>query len=88
MLNAFMAGPEFVRWELHALGPQGNGPFRLVIHHSQGIIVEYFDNVTEALLRESELEALLVAARGLVHTDLSWTGVTGGKAPRVAAIAH
>ena len=58
-----------------ALGPHGNGPFRLVIHHSSGMIVEYFDDVTRALLRESELEALLIAARSTAPADFSWSPV-------------
>jgi hypothetical protein len=76
LLNVFMAGPECVRWELTALGPHGNGPFRLVINHSTGAIIEYFDDVTRALLRESELEALLIAARsGAFESDVSWSSV-------------
>jgi len=85
LLNAFMAGPECVRWELTALGPQGNGPFRLVIRHARGAITEYFEDVTHALLRQSELEALLVAARGMAApTDFSWHATTA----RLATIAH
>ena len=61
MLSFFMAGPDRVAWELAAVRP--NGPYRLTIHHAQGSIVEYFDDVTAALLREGELEELLVAAR-------------------------
>ena len=60
MLNVFMAGPDLVSWDLTALGR--NGPYRLAIHHANGSIIEYFDNVTAALLREGELEDLLVAA--------------------------
>lgn len=61
MLNFFMAGPELVRWELIALGREG--PYRLVIHHAQGSIIEYFKTPTAAMLRQAELEELLVAAR-------------------------
>jgi len=61
MLSFFMAGPDRVAWELAAVRP--NGPYRLTIHHAQGSIVEYFDDVTAALLREGELEELLIAAR-------------------------
>ena len=61
MSNCFMAGSELVRWELTALG--NDGPYRLSIHHGKGSIVEYFENVTDALLREEQLEALLIAAR-------------------------
>ena len=62
MINFFMAGPDLVRSELTALGP--NGPYRLTIHHGQGSIVEYFLSSTDALLREAELERLLMCARG------------------------
>ena len=56
-----MAGPDLVRWELTALGHTKK--YRLTIHHAHGSIVEYFDDVTAALLRQGELEELLVAAR-------------------------
>ena len=65
MGNCFMAGPDLVRWELTALGSEG--PYRLSMHHGQGSIVEYFGNVTEALQREGQLEALLIAARTSMH---------------------
>lgn len=75
MLTFFMAGPDMVRWELVALGPHGNGPYRLIIHHAHGSIVEYFPDVAQALLREGELEALLVSARSLVESDVTWSSV-------------
>jgi hypothetical protein len=62
VINFFMAGPEMVRWELTAV--ESHGPFRLIVHHAQGVIVEYFDTSAAALMREQELEDLLVAARG------------------------
>jgi hypothetical protein len=62
MGNCFMAGAEMVRWELTAVA--ANGPFRLAVHHSQGTIVEYFEKSAAALVREQELEELLIAARG------------------------
>jgi hypothetical protein len=62
VLNFFMAGPEMVRWELTAV--ESNGPFRLVVHHAHGVIVEYFETSAAALMREQELEDLLIAARG------------------------
>ena len=65
MGNYFMAGSDLVRWELTALGH--DGPYRLSMLHGQGSIVEYFDNVTEALLREEQLEQLLIAARTSQH---------------------
>ena len=65
MGSCFMAGSDLVRWELTALND--GGPYRLSMHHAQGCIVEYFQNVTEALLREEQLEALLIAARTSAH---------------------
>ena len=62
VLNFFMAGPEMVRWELTVV--DSNGPFRLIVHHAHGVIVEYFETSAAALMREQELEDLLIAARG------------------------
>jgi CheY-like chemotaxis protein len=62
--NFFTAGPDLVSWDLTALGLQGTGPFRLVVQHKTGCITEHFDTVASALLRQSELETLLIAARG------------------------
>ena len=62
MSNVFMAGTELVRWDLTSCGE--NGPYRLVIRHSHGSIVEYFQTPSAALQREAELEDLLIAARG------------------------
>jgi len=67
MLNFFLAGSDVVSWDLIALGPQGDGPFRLTVHHAAGTITEHFDTVTGALVRQAELESLLVAARGAVE---------------------
>jgi hypothetical protein len=65
MFNIFMAGPDRVCWEVTAVGQ--DGPFRLALHHAQGSIVEYFSDVTGALLRQQELEQLLIAAKsGLI----------------------
>jgi CheY-like chemotaxis protein len=63
VLNFFMAGPDLVTWDLTALGEHGEGPFQLVVHHATGRITEQFDSVTTALLRQAQLERLLVAAR-------------------------
>jgi hypothetical protein len=62
MSNVFMAGPDLVRWDLTSCG--NAGPYRLVIRHAHGSIVEYFQTTRAALLREAELEELLTAARG------------------------
>lgn len=73
MLNDFLAGPDLVWWKLSALGPHGNGPFRLTIHHSSGSLVEYFQDVTSALLRQGELELILLAARATAQGEPSWS---------------
>ena len=62
MSNVFMAGQELVRWDVTACGDKG--PYRLVIRHAHGTIVEYFHTATDALDREADLEELLIAARG------------------------
>lgn len=85
MLNFFMAGPDLVSWDLTALGPQGDGPFRLVVHHAAGSIAEHFDTVTGALIRQGQLETLLMAARGAADTyDVKPLPVPGSK-PVVSA---
>lgn len=80
-----MAGPDLVGWELTAVGP--NGPYRLTIHHAQGSIVEYFDDVTAALLRQGELEELLVAARTDTGSasESSWVNVENDQAEALSA---
>jgi CheY-like chemotaxis protein len=65
VLNYFMAGRDLVTWELAALGPDGSAPFRLVFSHAGGTITEHFDTVRAALFRQAQIEALLVAARGI-----------------------
>jgi hypothetical protein len=64
MLSFFMAGREMVRWELHAVESHSQSAFKLTLHHQHGVIVEYFKTSADALLREHELEDLLIAAQG------------------------
>jgi hypothetical protein len=66
VLSFFMAGPELVRWELTAV--DSDGPYRLTVRHAHGVIVEYFNTSAAALLRQQELEDLLIAARGTIST--------------------
>jgi hypothetical protein len=75
MLNYFMAEPNQVTWDLVALGRAG--PYQLVIHHAHGAIVEYFADVTAALLRQGELEDLLIEARSesRLSGDPRWTPI-------------
>jgi len=61
VLSFFMAGPDMVRWELTV---EPNGSYRLTVRHAQGVIIEYFQTSAGALLRQQELEDLLIAARG------------------------
>lgn len=73
-----MAGPELVRWELTAVGP--GGPYRLLILHAHGSIIEYFDDVTKALVRQHELEDMLTAARTLLQSKV--------EAPELRRMVH
>jgi hypothetical protein len=75
MMNYFMAGPDVVSWDLLALGRAG--PYQLVVHHAHGAIVEYFADVTAALLRQGELEDLLIEARSesRLSEDPRWTPI-------------
>jgi len=73
MLSYFRAGPDLVRWDLTTLGHTHK--YRLTIRHAQGSIVEYFDDVTSALLRQGELEQLLVAARSGGPSEPAWEDV-------------
>jgi len=74
MLSFFAAGPDLVRWDLTTV-PGAPGQYRLTIHHAHGAIVEYFASVTAALVRQSELEALLIAAR-TTTIDTAWEDVS------------
>jgi hypothetical protein len=73
MQNFFVAGPDLVRWDLTKV--EHTGQYRLTIRHAQGSIVEYFSDVTTALLRENELEALLIAARSSASCETPWVDV-------------
>jgi hypothetical protein len=62
VLSFFMAGREMVRWELLAI--ESPSAYKLTLHHAHGVIVEYFKTSAAALVRQHELEDLLIAARG------------------------
>ena len=64
MQNFFVAGDELVQWSLEVFEAGGPYPLRLTVRHARGAIVEYFKSTETALLREQELEKLLMAARG------------------------
>ena len=64
MLNFFLAGPDLIRWDLEVVETNGFHRICLTVQHTHGSIVEYFKNTQAALLREQELEDLLIAARG------------------------
>ena len=52
------------------------GQYRLTIHHAHGAIVEYFHDVAAPLLRQGELETLLIAARsGARASEAPWVDV-------------
>jgi hypothetical protein len=67
MLHFFRAGPDLVRWELTLV--EKAGPYRLALHHANGVIIEYFDTSAAALVRIHELEQLLVRARGFLQPE-------------------
>jgi hypothetical protein len=62
MLHFFRAAPGQVRWELITI--ESGQSYRLAVHHSQGVIVEYFKTSAMAVMRVQELEDLLARARG------------------------
>jgi hypothetical protein len=45
VVNFFMAGPELVRWDLTAV--TSDGPYRLTIRHSRGVIARGYDALAE-----------------------------------------
>ena len=59
MLHLFGRDPERVRWRL----TPDSGFCRLVVHHSEGMIVERFASTEQALRRVQELEDYLDLAR-------------------------
>jgi len=73
MLHFFRAAPDQVRWELTAIESKSGPSYRLAVHHSQGVIVEYFKTSAMAVMRVQELEDLLARARG--PEDLTPLGV-------------
>jgi hypothetical protein len=77
-MNVFVAGRDLIRWEVTAVNPEG--PYKLVMHHARGAIVEYFRNMDAALSREAELEALLVVvgSHGQPLPNTSWIAAGSG----------
>ena len=75
MLSFFTAGADLVRWDLTVVAGHP-GQYRLTIQHAHGAIVEYFNDVTAALVRQGELEDLLIAARsGARASETPWVDV-------------
>jgi hypothetical protein len=64
MLHLFSRAPERVRWQL----TPDSGFCRLVVYHSQGMIVERFASTEQALRRVQELEDYLDLARRHVQS--------------------
>ena len=62
MLHFFRAAPDQVRWELTAI--ESRQWYWIAVHHSRGVIVEYFTTSAMAVMRVQELEDLLARARG------------------------
>jgi hypothetical protein len=72
MLTLFMADPDAVRVQISDVGRRGCGPYRLLIEHAEGELIEYFPDLTTALLREGEIEDLVTTARWMDNAE--WTG--------------
>jgi len=56
----FLAGSTLVGWEIVTL--DNGSTYRLSVEHPQGKIVEYFKASADAIAREQEIEALILAA--------------------------
>lgn len=39
------------------------GPYRLAVHHPSGPLIEYYDTAIAALVRQGEIEEVLLAER-------------------------
>jgi len=48
MMNGTIAQAHHDPWELFACGPDGQGPFRLVLYFPHGSITEYFNDIHSA----------------------------------------
>jgi hypothetical protein len=48
MQNGSAGQPRRAPWDLIACGPEGDGPFRLVLYYPHGSITEYFPDVETA----------------------------------------
>ena len=77
-MNMFSAGRHLIHWEVTAVKP--DGPYRLVMHHARGAIVEYFPDMSAAMSRKAELEALLVVVGTHGHSTSrpTWVAAGGG----------
>jgi hypothetical protein len=71
MVHFLTIGSHRVRSELLAMSP--SGPFRLAVHLPNGPIVEYFDSVITALVRQTEIEDALSGYR----SDVPRAAMTG-----------
>jgi hypothetical protein len=80
MLTLFMADPDAVRLTIADVGRRGCGPYKLLIEHADGELIEYFADLNAALLREGEIEDLVTTARWMDTAD--WTGGSVGYASR------
>jgi hypothetical protein len=63
MAHFFMAGTVRVRWQLNRLGPNGTGPFELVMDDPHSRIIVRFDEIADALRRQTDLKAAFIIAR-------------------------
>ena len=68
MLTLFMADPDAVRVTISDVGRQVRA-VPVADEHAEGELVEYFPDVTKALLREGEIEDLVITARWMTSAN-------------------
>ena len=62
MLNTSTPQSRRARWDLIACGPEGEGPFRLVVYYAHALIVEYFPDMATAFRAIEDAEKAPVSA--------------------------
>ena len=62
MLNTSTPQYPRARWDLVACGPEGDGPFRLVVYYAHALIIEYFPDLATAFRAIEDAEKAPVSA--------------------------
>jgi hypothetical protein len=76
MLNASAGQSRRAPWDLIACGPEGDGPFRLVLYYPHGSITEYFPDVATAF-RAIEIAEQSSVTTGTIVANRTLIGVPG-----------